>query len=139
MCDEAIGLIDWDSQGKAARLCIIQHRQWVSTFVSGWCVIGKTMRQRGEWVTSSCPRCNHRKRETTHVLDCKAAVSITEWEVSTVHMKEWMDSHNSCPDLRKLIIKTMQPILYTSDYDFDWMDRLLDCQGKIGCHSFWDR
>ena len=59
-------------------------------------------------------------------------------------MKEWLDSHNSCPDLSKLIVATMQgwkakaPIKYTPEYDFDGMERLIDCQNKIGWRSFWD-
>ena len=47
MGDEALGMIDWKSQGKAMRSSSIQHRQWVSKFVSGWCATGKTMRTRG--------------------------------------------------------------------------------------------
>ena len=55
--EEAIGTIDWDTQGKAMRLCSIQHRHWVSKSVSGWCAIDKAMRTRGERVTAFCPRC----------------------------------------------------------------------------------
>ena len=34
--------------------------------------------------------------------------------------------------------KTKELNLYTPDYDFDRMDRLINCQGKITWRSFWD-
>ena len=95
-------------------------------------------------VTASCPRCNHRKEDASHILSCRAASAVLEWEESTVRMQEWLDSHNSCPDLSKLIIRAMQgwkakeKITYTEDYDFDGINRLIDCQSKIGWRSFWD-
>ena len=71
--EEAIGMIDWDSQGKAMRLCTIQHRHWVSKFVSGWCATGKTTTRRGERVTSFPPRCNHQIEDAIHIFN----ISIT--------------------------------------------------------------
>ena len=142
--EQAIDMIDWDTQGKAMRLCSIHQRHWVSKFVSGWCATGKTMRRRGERVTASCPRCNHKNEDATHILTCRATSAVLEWDESTVRMKEWLDSHNSCPDLSKLIVATMQgwkakaPIEYTPEYDFDGMERLINCQSKIGWRSFWD-
>ena len=138
-------MIDWNTQGNATRLCIIQHHHWVSKFVSGWCATGKTMRRRRERVTASFPRCSHKKEDTTHISTCRAASAVLEWDEPTMRMKEWLDSHNSCPYLTKLIIITMQglkskePIKYTSEYDFDRMEQLIDCQSKIGWRLFWDR
>lgn len=73
------------------RLSSIQHRHWVSKFVSGWCATGKTMRKRKERVTVFCPCCNCRNKDATHVLECKAVSAVVDWKESTVHMKDWLD------------------------------------------------
>lgn len=65
------------------------------------------MRWRKERVTDSCPRCNYRNEDDTHVLGYKAVSAVIDWDESTVRMKEWLDSHNSYPELCKVVLTTM--------------------------------
>ena len=142
--DKAVGMVDWESQGRALRSCRRPRQQWVTKFVSGWCGTGKMMKRWKQRVTAACPRCGHRVEDCTHVLECEAAGAVAEWEIATRKMQEWLQCQDSCPALAALVIRVLtnwkdkSPVQYDSELDFPGMQRLMQSQTQIGWRLFLD-
>ena len=86
--DRAVGMVDWEAQGRALRSSRRTRQQWVPKFVSVWCGTGKMMKRWKQRVATACPRCGHRVEDSTHVLKCKVAGAVAEWKVATTKMQE---------------------------------------------------
>ena len=136
--------IDWITQGKALKLLKPNRQHWVSKFTSGWCATGKMMHIWKQRLTSSCPRCNSADEDNTHILACKSIGAMHEWEKSMIRIKEWLDSNNTCPDLKKLVLniihnwKLKRRIQLHEDIEFDGIREVFEQQKSIGWRLFLD-
>ena len=66
------------------------------------------MRCWGNRLTASCPLCNAEVEDTDHILSCQAVGALNEWETSAAKLEEWLDSHDICPDLSKLVMNIVR-------------------------------
>ena len=76
-CKEKLSLaqfdnIDWEIIEKALAKKSHGFHTWFSKHHSGWCGIGKNMKQWGFWTSDKCPCClTHSENDTKHMFKCR--------------------------------------------------------------------
>ena len=56
---------------------------------------------------SKFPPYNTAVEDKNHISVCQEEGAILEWENYMSSLKEWLDTHESCPDLAKLILNVV--------------------------------
>lgn len=120
------------------------RQQWVSKFTSGWCATGKMMWHWGNRLTASCQLFNAEVENTYHIMARQAVGALNAWETSAVKLEEWLDCHETCPDLNKLVMnivmnwKLGRPIDIHNDIYCDGVRRVMQSQKEVGWRLFLD-
>ena len=93
-------------------------------------------------VTDACPSCGQRGEDNTHILDCRAADAMAEWDAVSIRVYEWLDSHDSYSELARLVMRALEnwkdktPVEYDVESDFSGMQKFLQHQKRIGWWLF---
>jgi hypothetical protein len=99
-----LALVDWEAVRMAINGSKLSRRHWVSKQVSGFCGVGKMMQLWKKQQHAHCPRCNHPIEDAAHVLQCRSPSAITCWDRSLSQLLEWMQFHDTDPDLATAVI-----------------------------------
>ena len=82
--------------------------------------------------------------DTLHILDFQSHGAKLTWEASVARLKECLESSNSCPALRKLVLNIVgnfnarKEIILGEDYAFDGVDTLFQNKIDSGWRLFLD-
>ena len=105
--EESFFATDWHALEKAMDAVTTKRQQWVTKFESGCCATGKMMHIWKQRLIPNCPRCNAAVEDSSHILQCPSASSMTVWETSMDKIKQWLIDTHTCPDLSKILITAL--------------------------------
>ena len=82
--------------------------------------------------------------DNTHILECKAAGTMMEWNIASKKMNAWLDYASLCLELARLVMRALgnwkekTPVIYDSAQDYPGVRRLLQVQENISWRLFLD-
>jgi len=100
--------IDWESIRRAMHEILVNHRQWVSKFVSGHFATGKNMYWWKFRTSSLCPRCKATNEDKQHILTCPALEARSLWEKSLKAVDLWLQDEGTDTQLREHLMNYLR-------------------------------
>ena len=122
--DETWDLVDWELQGRCFDSVPLGFQVWLSKHATGWCGVGRKLKQYGFQDHSLCPRCSLVEETTKHVLCCSSRDATATWTNLVETLRQWMVKHQTPHLMRSAIIQRLtewrndrpfQPLLLHTD------------------------
>ena len=101
---EDFDLIDWDAIKDAANTSLTLFNLWRTKQVSGFCAVGKNMKQWGFWEDSCCHSCNELWEDVEHILYCLHQDRITAWREAVDSFEAWMMEVDMAPAIQYCLV-----------------------------------
>jgi hypothetical protein len=105
--EEVINDVNWPAVQDALSTSPLSKRLFITKHAAGMCGVGKFMARWKKRDTSACPRCGAFE-DATHVWKCRGEDADRVWKQSLDHLKDWMASHDTDPDLANLLLDMLQ-------------------------------
>ena len=106
--DKNSGIIDdmdWDCFGTAVGEMDAYRRRFVSKHTTGWCGVGRKLKQWNFEQDDRCPRCKEADERAEHVWVCPAATTQQLWDTKMDDVETWMTSVQTAPELVAAILE----------------------------------
>ena len=100
--------IDWPVVHKSFKAITKGRRHQVSKWLTGFCGVGKKLKQYRHQSHANCPRCNAEDEDVAHILQCNATSAKTLWESEISKLQTWMEENDGDPDLITAIIENVK-------------------------------
>ena len=77
----------------------LNHRIWLTKFVSGFCATASKMHARKIWDSSMCPICNNAPENTKHLIICADHRVKKKYQILLKEFIKFLDRINTHPDI----------------------------------------
>ena len=99
--------IDWDGIQAAGKTLSRTEQTWLTKHVSRFNPVGRQMKRREYWIDSQFPRCGHPNEDSTHIIQCTHASSVSTLADSALELENEMVKIASHPFIISCISMTI--------------------------------
>ena len=101
--------IDWHYTGRMMANLPSGIQRWITKHSVGMCGVGKWRQRWGVDPDNQCPLCGE-PEDVFHVPRCPHATATKEWSARVTHLRDWMSSQQTAPEISASICQFLASI-----------------------------